>query len=155
MLDESRVPSSLWAICDERGFLREATPGFIHLLRRLWPQWQGSRLPQALLADVQAATPCAVADTRFGIVAKGAYRYVEVRPAGPLDTLTPREREVAEQYARGESSGAIARALGLSPATVRNHLASCYRKLAVNNRSELTLRVSAGATASSSRPAPG
>lgn len=55
--------------------------------------------------------------------------------------LTLREREIATRYAQGETYAVIAAALGLSPSTVRNHLAHCYRKLNVNNKAELALRI--------------
>lgn len=46
-----------------------------------------------------------------------------------------------ERYAHGETYAAIAKALLISPSTVRNHIAHCYRKLAVNNKVELAQRV--------------
>ena len=59
----------------------------------------------------------------------------------PVDMLTAREREIVERYAQGETHATIATALALSPATVRNHIAHCYRKLAVNNKAELVRRL--------------
>lgn len=55
---------------------------------------------------------------------------------GPAD-LSPREREVAEAYAAGRSYKEIARDLTLSPATVRTHLRTVYRKLQVASKVEL------------------
>jgi DNA-binding CsgD family transcriptional regulator len=52
-------------------------------------------------------------------------------------SLSPRQREVAERAARGESSARIAAALGLSTRTVENHLQVAYRTLGVRSRSEL------------------
>lgn len=49
--------------------------------------------------------------------------------------LTAREREILELMCRGLTDARIADALGLSPHTVRNHLASVYRKLRVHRRS--------------------
>jgi len=51
--------------------------------------------------------------------------------------LSPREAEVAAAYADGQSYKEIARALGLSPTTVRTHLRSVYRKLAVTTKVDL------------------
>ena len=50
--------------------------------------------------------------------------------------LTPREREVLMQLAKGASNGAIARALGISVGTVRVHVKSVLRKLALENRTQ-------------------
>lgn len=50
--------------------------------------------------------------------------------------LTPREIELLEQFAKGESYKQAARSLGISPLTVGNHVKSIYRKLAVHSRGE-------------------
>ena len=62
---------------------------------------------------------------------------LRVRPAGPADFLTRREREGAEHYADGRNHKEIAATIGVSPATVRNHLQNAYRKLGVGNRIDL------------------
>ena len=53
------------------------------------------------------------------------------------DELSPREREIARRFASGASNTDIARALAISPATVRNHLSHVYAKLAVSHRAGL------------------
>ncbi len=50
--------------------------------------------------------------------------------------LTPREVELLEVFAKGESYKEAARILGISPLTVGNHVKSIYRKLAVHSRGE-------------------
>ena len=51
--------------------------------------------------------------------------------------LTPREQEVARQVLRGESTQAIARALGIAAGTVQTHLRSIFEKTGVQSRREL------------------
>lgn len=51
--------------------------------------------------------------------------------------LSPRERQIFEYLVRGFRNEDIARALGTSPATVRNQLVRLYRKTGVATRSEL------------------
>lgn len=51
--------------------------------------------------------------------------------------LTNREKEVAEAYASGQSYKEIARALGVSPTTVRTHLRTVYSKLGVTSKIQL------------------
>jgi len=51
--------------------------------------------------------------------------------------LSPRERQIFELLVRGLRNEDIARALGTSPATVRNQLVRLYRKTGVGTRSEL------------------
>lgn len=48
--------------------------------------------------------------------------------------LTPRECEVLERLAKGQSNKEIARALGSSPNTVKTQVASLYAKLEVTSR---------------------
>ncbi|WP_315763784.1 PAS domain S-box protein [Sphingomonas sp. Y38-1Y] len=57
----------------------------------------------------------------------------EVSGAG-LDDLTAREREVLALICRGLDDKSIARALGVSGNTVRNHVARIYGKIGVNRR---------------------
>lgn len=52
-------------------------------------------------------------------------------------SLSPRELEVAERAAAGETAQSIATALHVSPNTVKTQLRSVYRKLGVTNRREL------------------
>lgn len=48
--------------------------------------------------------------------------------------LTPREVEVLGLLAAGQANKEIARALGVSPNTVKTHLARLYEKLGVTSR---------------------
>lgn len=57
--------------------------------------------------------------------------------------LTPRQWEVLRQVATGASNGQIARALGLSEATVRKHLENVFLRLDVQSRTEALARVHA------------
>lgn len=51
--------------------------------------------------------------------------------------ITDREREIAESLAQGLTYGEIAENLGISPNTVRNHVANLYKKLSVRSKVEL------------------
>lgn len=52
------------------------------------------------------------------------------------DPLTPRQKEVLRLAAAGTSTANIARQLGLSTGTVRNHLSEAIAKLGASNRIE-------------------
>ncbi|MEO3690282.1 helix-turn-helix transcriptional regulator [Roseateles paludis] len=69
--------------------------------------------------------------------AEGQGWLLRLQPRRAADQLSPREREIAQRFARGESNTAIAETLGLSPATVRNHLSNAYAKLQVRHRAGL------------------
>jgi DNA-binding NarL/FixJ family response regulator len=51
------------------------------------------------------------------------------RPAGPLDTLTPREREVLELMAEGSTNRAIAERMVVTERAVERHVTSIFEKL--------------------------
>jgi DNA-binding NarL/FixJ family response regulator len=51
------------------------------------------------------------------------------RTGGPLDDLTPREREVLALMAEGRSNAAIATALGTGLKTIESHVAAIFSKL--------------------------
>lgn len=48
--------------------------------------------------------------------------------------ISPRELEVLEIIAKGQSNKEIARTLGISPNTIKTHIAHIYEKLAVDRR---------------------
>ncbi|HWA60969.1 MAG TPA: response regulator transcription factor [Caulobacteraceae bacterium] len=50
--------------------------------------------------------------------------------------LTPQEMRVLERLAAGQSNKEIARTLGLSPNTVKTHLANLFAKLEVSRRTQ-------------------
>lgn len=63
------------------------------------------------------------------------------RPAGPaFPGLTPREREILERIAAGDSNGAIAARFGLAAKTVGNHVSAIFAKLRVATRAEAIVR---------------
>lgn len=58
-----------------------------------------------------------------------------------IEPLTARERQVAEAISRGLSNKQIADEFGISPETVKRHLASIYSKLAIPGRVALAIHV--------------
>ncbi|HKZ30323.1 MAG TPA: response regulator transcription factor [Acidimicrobiia bacterium] len=67
--------------------------------------------------------------------------FAEVVPAAmdpELDQLTPREKEVLRQIARGYSYKQVARRLSISIKTVESHVSAVLRKLQLSSRYELT-----------------
>jgi DNA-binding NarL/FixJ family response regulator len=58
----------------------------------------------------------------------------------PFPQLTDREREVLDLVAAGLDNETVARRLGLSPKTVRNHLANVLARLALPDRSAAIVR---------------
>ena len=56
-------------------------------------------------------------------------------------TLSVRELEVANMIVQGESNKRIAQAMGISERTVKAHLSSIFRKLEVDDRLRLAIRL--------------
>jgi LuxR family maltose regulon positive regulatory protein len=54
--------------------------------------------------------------------------------------LTPRECEILDLIAEGQSNKAIARQLSLGPETVKSHLKNVFAKLGVERRTQAVLR---------------
>ena len=63
----------------------------------------------------------------------------EERFRAKLAGLTPREEEILKLLATGESNREIGRRLFISEQTVKNHVASIFRKLQVNDRTKAAL----------------
>lgn len=57
----------------------------------------------------------------------------------PQIHITPREQDVLHQLVRGRPNKLIARELGISPYTVRDHITCMLRKAGVNSRLELSM----------------
>lgn len=51
--------------------------------------------------------------------------------------LTPRQRQIVEHVAMGHTNAEIATAMGLSPNTLRNHLAAIFTRVGASNRADL------------------
>ena len=56
-----------------------------------------------------------------------------------ISPLTPREIEILDRVAQGNSNKEIAYGLGISDQTVKNHITSILRKLAVNDRTQAVI----------------
>jgi DNA-binding NarL/FixJ family response regulator len=61
----------------------------------------------------------------------------------PVTTLTPRERAVLQQLARGLGNKQIAAALGITERTVKFHVSAVFTKLGVGNRTEAVAKAAA------------
>jgi DNA-binding NarL/FixJ family response regulator len=80
------------------------------------------------------------------LLARLATLAIGVQAAGTLPALTGRERQIAQLVGDGLSNKEIAHRLGISPATVKNHVHTILDKL------ELTRRSSVGARLHQARP---
>ena len=86
----------------------------------------------------QAVTSAARGETALspGVASKLLTRI----SAPPVAQLTPRELEVLEAVATGQSNREVARSLYLSEATVKSHLVQVFAKLDVRSRTAAVVR---------------
>jgi two-component system, NarL family, nitrate/nitrite response regulator NarL len=60
------------------------------------------------------------------------------KESGSEGGVTPREKEILQEVARGQTNREVALSLGLSEHTVKNHLKNILQKLHLDNRVQLT-----------------
>ena len=114
--DESRELVVLQAIPAEEARERDARPVLDAIEEVLAePTWLTQALVEKLKARLQAVRPAP--------------------SASDLDRLTAREREILLLVCEGRTDAEMSRELNLSQNTIRNHLASLFRKISVNRRS--------------------
>jgi DNA-binding NarL/FixJ family response regulator len=63
------------------------------------------------------------------------------RDEGPLDELTPRDRDVLREMAEGKSNRGIAETLFVSEAAVEKHVSAIFRKLGIESTANEHRRV--------------
>jgi DNA-binding NarL/FixJ family response regulator len=99
-------------------------------------------IPDAIVQAIQAV---AEGGTWFsqriaGQIARSTYAPVpDVEPAPGAPALTPREWEILQHIAQGQSNSEIADQLSLSKATVQNYVSNIYAKLGIESRAEAML----------------
>jgi DNA-binding NarL/FixJ family response regulator len=63
------------------------------------------------------------------------------QPVSEVEKLTPREREVLDELAKGLLYKEVADRLGISRSTMNSHIEAIYRKLHVQTRTEAVLKL--------------
>ena len=139
------------AMFDHVGILRMAENGFLAMLRRYDPHWQGLKLPKNIVRIAQSLLDRGPAQIEpkehklgdFTLFVKTYGPLFLARLSGPkmIDRLSPSEQQVALLFSQGKDNKGVAQQLGVAQATARNQLASVYRKLGVSNRTELVTRL--------------
>lgn len=70
-----------------------------------------------------------------------SYRtYAEIKVERPPNLLTRKEWIVLEHIANGSNNQVIAKKMGISSSTVKNHISSIFKKFEVNNRTDAVLK---------------
>lgn len=134
--------STCRAFVDRDGRLVQSDDSFAKFVNRTWSSWRGGHLPLTLAEAVRAARKSpgewfGRKGWRMRALPAGLLTLLELRLVSALDTLSPRERQVANLYADGATHKEIAKVAGLTPATTRHYLREAYAKLGVSNKAEL------------------
>jgi HD-GYP domain-containing protein (c-di-GMP phosphodiesterase class II)/DNA-binding CsgD family transcriptional regulator len=157
---ETELASQAYERLDGSGYFRGATGAALGVEARVLAAavcWVALRSPRPWRAAMSAE---AAADVLRDEVSKGRFDAESVRAvlsgeadgreAGAADRarparaslLSPREAEVLRHISLGASNKEVARALQMSPSTVRTHVESVFRKLECSTRAAATLKAS-------------
>lgn len=126
------------AVVDSTGMFHEATVRFLDMLDERFPKRSPNQSPLPIPEPDQTV---AFQDLMIRCEPLGDLSLLTIWPAGPLDRLTLREREIVTCVAQGLSFKQAAKKIGVAPSTVANHLYRVYRKLGVYSRTELAALV--------------
>lgn len=138
--ERQNAVASAAAVVDNSAILHVAEDFFSELIREEWPEWEGPRLPEALLQDLIAGEAMTFVGQRVVVARIGTIRdqfLLRIRRKGAYDRLGERERQIARLVSDGLSQKEIARHCGISPATVNNHMAKIYLKLGIGDKAQL------------------
>jgi DNA-binding CsgD family transcriptional regulator len=130
------------AIADRHGFFLHAEPFVERLLELEWPGCGGLRMPRILIETLLSG---AVFRGHAIVASKSSMDgllFVKLRPICAADRLSARELAVASEVVQGKRHKEIAKKLGISPATARNHIQAIHEKLRVRNAAELVTEMS-------------
>lgn len=137
-------------LVNEAGRVLAASPEALRTLKEFWPGWTGERLPDMPPRRAgQAAAPSSIRfEKREAAQFSGPpLYYLRLRGSDPRSHLTTREQQIVDHIANGLTHKEIARTLGISPATVRNHTQAVLTKLGARNKAALIKLVHAGQSA--------
>ncbi|NPV21425.1 helix-turn-helix transcriptional regulator [Bradyrhizobium sp. 81013] len=134
-------PDGKHLLVNESGRVLAASPETLRALRDVWPGWKGDRLP-ARPPRHSSRQIVSIEKVRFEIqlasqLADPHLYYIRLLGKDPCDNLTLRERQIVTHIADGLTHKEIARHLGISPATVRNHTQAVLTKLGARNKAAL------------------
>lgn len=139
-IDQIRLAASAQtaavAICDGLGILQHAERAFGTLMRAEWPAWSGPVLPACVELGQHGRAPLGYIGARVSFKVERIADLVVVRAKAqsPVDSLSPRQRSVAQLYAEGLTYKEVARRLAISPTTVRHHLRQVYETLGIHDK---------------------
>ncbi len=129
------------ASCSHDGILYMAMPSFVELCGNEWASWKGPFLPAELVTKIGESKTYMGQSIVINSFHENGIILLRARKKAPADQLSSRELKVAEKIADGDDYKTIAQDLGISPATVKSHIANIFIKLGINNKSKLSIEL--------------
>lgn len=131
------------AVADLGGAFCFAEGNFLTLMKSEWPNSSPHAIPIELFNTLQR-TPHRAIYGRAIVVAPFPTKtliFLRARLREPIDSLTKREREIAELVAAGLTHKEVAKTLNIAPATVNNHLRAIHERIGAHNNAELACQL--------------
>ena len=126
------------ALIDRDGRVDKADALFPLLLKTEFRNALPDRLPDGMLLSMRQGRVFEGRLIRGQFSPAGSHQVCELREAGPISRLSPREGQVARRFAQGRNGREIAKEFGVALSTVHSQLASAYRKLGVSDKATLS-----------------
>ena len=132
------------ALARPNGTLYHCGRKFAGFLREIWPDLKNGRLPAELMATLSPGKEIMLEGHNIAVstTTMGTMLLLSIRRISPLSKLSPRELAVACLFGQGKSHKEVALQLDIAPSTARNFLNSAYKKLNINDKTELTTLLS-------------
>jgi len=127
------------AIVDERGTIYVASQRFRDLVAAEFGSGDINALPAGLPDDVLTEDEGTFisGELYFRASRRGNLFLLHARRPVPLDSLSPREQEIARALGNGKTFKSVARQFDIAVSTVANHASRIYKKLGIFRREEL------------------
>jgi DNA-binding CsgD family transcriptional regulator len=126
------------ALVDAEGVIYATSTRFRELLAQEFGETEHHALPFRLpRAPIDEHGTFSVGSLHLRMSSYGNLYLLHARRPLPLDSLSPREQEIARALAEGKTFKTVARQLDIAVSTVANHASRIYRKLGIFRREEL------------------
>ncbi len=138
LADMGRPSRGATALVDASGVIYAASERFRAALQKEFGVESLSSLPFTIPDDALAGDGLfSQGNLRFRSSKIGNLYMMHARQPQPLDSLSPREQQIASALGRGKTFKSVARQCGIAVSTVANHASRIYRKLGIYRREDL------------------
>lgn len=138
LADMGRPSRGATALIDASGVIYACSGRFRELLQDEFRVDSLAQLPFTIPDDALSGDGLfSQGNLRFRSSRLGSLYMMHARQPQPLDSLSPREQQIARALGRGKTFKSVARQCGIAVSTVANHASRIYRKLGIYRREDL------------------